>query len=347
MLRQILMAGVVGAAASNASAALFLHEEFNYTNAPGTVEGQVNQPENQTWVAAYATPAPSKIQVANGNLVMPAAIFPAASGNSAKVLGTTVGVNNTETSGKAIRLPFGGTPAAGVAVDSGGTVYYSLALRADAFSFTNTTTGGFFLGLNNSTGPTTTNPGAAGARLQVRVDPADGTKFNLGIFRNVSATAAATSWSGPLTVGDTLFVVGSYEAVPGAQNDIARLWINPDSSTFADPSFSPLTTPPTVIDNTTATGTDIGIFSVLLRQSPTPDMSLDELRVGTSWAEVTPVPEPLGLAAVAAAGLLPRRTRRRWAHRTQPDEAGPSTGLVLRNGVEGNRRIEPKYRCDV
>jgi hypothetical protein len=312
MARQVLVAGVIGvaAAASSASAAPFLYEDFNYPFTAGaTVENNVNQPENQTWGTAYATPAPSKIQLGSGSLSVPSPM-PAPSGNSAIILGTTVTVNNTETSGKALRLPFGGT--LGIAADSGGTVYYSAALRADAFSFSNNTTGGFFLGLNNSTGPTATNPSAAAARLQVRIDPIDGTKYNLGIFRNISATAAATSWSGPLTVGDTLFVVASYETVAGAQNDIARLWINPSPSTFADAAFSPVTTPPTVIDNTTATGTDIGVFSILLRQSPTPDLSLDELRVGTTWADVTPIPEPAALGAIGLCGLgLLTRQRRR------------------------------------
>jgi hypothetical protein len=92
----------------------------------------------------------------------------------------------------------------------------------------------------------------------------------LGIFRNTNATAGATSWSGPLTVGATIFIVGSYEAVVGTQNDIARLWINPNPSTFADGTFSPITTPPTLADTTTAIGTDIGIASVILRQSTAP-----------------------------------------------------------------------------
>jgi hypothetical protein len=220
---------------------------------------------------------------------MPAPI-PGAVGNSAEIDGGPSSVaTNPQQNGKALRLPF--PTGTGVAVDSGGTVYYSMALRINDLMSSNTTTGGFFFGLNNSAGATTTNPTAAAARLQARVDSTDGTKYNLGIFRNLSATAAATSWSGPLTVGDTLFVVGSYEAVAGAQNDVARLWINPSSSTFGDPLFSPLTTPPTLIDNSTGSGTDIGILSVLLRQSPAPFVTLDELRVGTSWADVTPVPE--------------------------------------------------------
>jgi hypothetical protein len=308
MLRTLLATGVVALLTARASAALLTYEEFDYTpTGPGTtVENHVNQPENQTWVSAYATPAPENIRVGSGSLSMPAGV-PAGVGNSASIFGTTVAVNNTLTSGKAIRLPFGGTPAAGVAADSGDTVYFSFAMRVDALTFTNTTTGGFFFALNNSAGPTTTNPSAAAAKVQLRQDPTDGTKYDIGVFRNAGATAAATSWGGPQTVGDTLFIVGSYETVAGAQNDIARLWINPDPSAFADPGFSPLTTPPTIVDNSTGTGTDIGIFSVLLRQSPTPDLTMDELRVGTAAADVVPEPASLAIAGIAALGLLGRR----------------------------------------
>lgn len=313
MRKVLFAAALLGVPAAEASAALFLHEEFNYGNTGSTLEGQVNQPENVSWLGAYVAPAPSKIQVGSGNLNLPSPM-PPSSGNSAKIIGTTVGTNNTETSGKALRMPFGpGTPTPGVAVNSGGTIYYSLAVRADAFTFTNNINGGFFVGLNNSTTATAQNPTAAAARLQARIDPTDATKFNLGIFRNVAATAAATSWSGPLTVGDTIFVVASYESVAGNQNDVARLWINPDPGTFADANFSPATTPPTVIDNTAGTGLDIGVFSVLLRQSPTPDFTLDELRVGETWADVTPIPEPgaLGLAALG----VPALRRRQRGHR--------------------------------
>ena len=110
-----------------------------------------------------------------------------------------------------------------------------------------------------------------------------------------------------MSPGETLFLVASAELVPGNQNDIARLWINPDSSTFRDA----LPPPATLTDDSTGIGTDIGAFSIILRQSPAPFLTLDELRVGTTWADVT-IPEPttFGLLALSAVGLLPRRFRR-------------------------------------
>jgi hypothetical protein len=245
------------------------------------VEGKVN-PDGETWVSAYAAAAPTGTLVASGNLSMPPALKQPV-GNSAEINGSAGGAS------KALRLPLGAT----IAQNGGATAYYSLALRVDELTGSTNTTGGFFFAFNNSAVATTANPTAAVARLQGRIDPVDPTKYNLGIFRNVNAAAAATSWTGPLNVGDTYFLVGSYETVLGDQNDIARLWVNPAASTFADPFFSPLTTPPTVIDNTTGTGSDIGVASIILRQSPAPHVTLDEVRVGDTWADVTPlVPEP-------------------------------------------------------
>jgi hypothetical protein len=269
-----------------AQATLLVYEPFDYDAVGTTGEGQT-APSGQTWVAAYGpappmTPIPPNvIKVVGGNLAAPSPLQPAI-GNSAEIDGSGNGA------GKAIRLPLGG----GAAQNSGDTVYYSLALRVDDLAGSTNVVGGFFLGLNNSAVASTANPTAAGARLQGRIDPNNAAMYNLGIFRNVNAAAAAASWSGPLSVGQTLFLVASYETVPGDQNDIARLWINPDLSTFGDPSFSPLTTPPTLIDNTTMTGSDIGIASIILRQSPAPHVTLDELRVGTDWASVTAIPEP-------------------------------------------------------
>jgi hypothetical protein len=285
--------------AHSATAALLRYEPFDYNDVGTTVEGKTN-PDGETWVAAYgnATP-PGLIKVTSGNLGMPPEMSQAV-GNSAEIDGgpSSVGTNPFQ-NGKALRLPLDDDGATVVTMNSGGTVYYSLALRIDELTDSTNTTGGFFIGLNNGGAASASNPTASAARLQARIDPTDGTQYNLGIFRNVSATGAAASWGGPMTVGETLFVVASYETVPGLQNDIARLWINPDPSTFR------AATPPapTLIDNTTGVGTDIGIASILLRQSPAPHVTVDELRVGTDWRSVT-IPEPASLCLVLIGCLV-------------------------------------------
>jgi hypothetical protein len=295
--------------APSSEAALLRYEPFDYNDVGATVEGKTN-PDGETWVAAYGnSTAPGLIKITSGSLGMPAGMSPPI-GNSVEIDGgpSSVGTNPFQ-NGKALRLPLDDDGATVAVVNGGDTVYYSLALRIDELTGATNTTGGFFIGLNNTGDASTANPGSVAARLQARVDPTDGTKYNLGIVRNRATTAADIPWSGPLTVGETLFVVASIELVPGTQNDVARLWINPDASTFRDPSFPS----PTLADDTVGIGTigtDIGIASIILRQSPAPHVTVDELRVGTDWRSVT-IPEPTTctLMLIGAVMMLSRRRK--------------------------------------
>jgi len=266
--------------AATARSGLIVYEPFDYT-ANTRVLGQTNASTGTPWRLAAGSGATdtTAINVASGNLTPPSGL-PSAVGNSATING------NGNLSCAANRLAFNSS-STGFAADSGSTVYYSLLLRGDSLSGSNNTIGGFFIGLNN-TGDTasTSNPSAVAARIQARIDPVDATKYDLGIFRNVAATSGATSWSDPLSLSSTHFIVASIEQVTGTGNDIARIWIDPDPSTFAGPTAPA----PTRTDNSTG-GTDIGAFSIILRQSPAPFFTLDEIRVGTSWEDVT-APEP-------------------------------------------------------
>jgi hypothetical protein len=285
---------VVTVLTSTSSAALVLYEPFDYPSGQ-RVLGQSNSSTGTSWLLAAqsGTTDSTAINVASNSLTMPAPLQPT-DGNSAAI----TGVGNL--SGAANRLAFSpaGTPI------TSGTVYYSLALRVDSLSGSNNLNGGFFIGLNNTgNSATATNPGAVAARLQARIDPTDPnptnpTRYNLGIFNNRSAPAASASWSTmPLNVGDTLFVVASYEINPAASNDVSRLWINPGSLGAA------VAPAPTAVDLTFAT-TDINIASLLLRQSPAPFVTVDEIRVGTSWASVTAIPEPSPFFVLLAVSVL-------------------------------------------
>jgi hypothetical protein len=77
-------------------------------------------------------------------------------------------------------------------------------------------------------------------------------------------------------------------------------------STFGDNSLTPA---PTLSDTTA--GTAINVASIILRQSPAPFVTVDEIRVGTDWASVTaPEPGTLTLVALACAlSALPARKR--------------------------------------
>ena len=168
-----------------------------------------------------------------------------------------------------------------------GTVYYSFLLNVTSLGSLNTT-GGYFTGLNEGV---STNYGAT---VWSRKD-AGGTGFNIGI--NARTTAANTSWiSGVKSLNTTLLVVISYQIVSGTGNDVVKIWINPTLGASE----------PTATATATNTGgTDLANLNrILVRQdatTSTPFIEMDEFRVGTSWADVTPLAVSTPVPVVTAA----------------------------------------------
>lgn len=274
--------------ATPASAAMLRYEAFDY--APGSVQGTTT-PGGGTWLRAGVANPPTAINVVSNSLTVPPEIS-APIGNSAAITGAG------GASGSTNRLNLGSTVTAG-------TVYFSFALKVEALTSSNNGVGGWFLGLNNSTGTQTTNPGVAVARMQGRIDPNDATKYQVGIV-NTDATAAVLNGQSlpSLNVNQTYFMVGAYTFNPGLNDDVASLWINPGNLDLSTPPA------PTV----TITGPDVTggqIASILLRQSPAPFLRVDELRVGTDWDSVTaPEPGTLWLVAVGCMAWCGARGRR-------------------------------------
>jgi hypothetical protein len=113
--------------------------------------------------------------------------------------------------------------------------------------------------------------------------------------------------------------VGSYTFEPGADDDDARLWINPAPGTFGAAS-PPLET--VLADAESIGGSENlaagGIQSFHVRNVDAatsgigwdPVFQMDELRIGTTWASVT-IPEPasLGLLMIGCVLLVIRRQR--------------------------------------
>jgi hypothetical protein len=152
-----------------------------------------------------------------------------------------------------------------------GTVYYSFLLNVTSLGSLSTG-GGYFTSLNEGT---TTN---FGATVWTR---SDGSGYDIGI--NPRTTAGNTVWtSGTTSLNTTILVVISYQIVSGSANDIVKLWINPDLGGSE----------PAATLSATNTGTDLlNLNRILIRQdssSATPFIEMDELRIGTSWADVTP-----------------------------------------------------------
>ena len=144
---------------------------------------------------------------------------------------------------------------------------------------------------------------AVGGVVMLRGDGAGG--FNLGIDGGgKGGTPATIAWdTTSYSAGQTLFLVGNYDFTSGdyATGD-GHLWINPNASTFGAGS---------------APGGDLlsggnsqalaRIGSIILEDNADtePTGQIDDLRVGLTWADVTPaaVPEPSAFA-FGAMGML-------------------------------------------
>jgi hypothetical protein len=152
-----------------------------------------------------------------------------------------------------------------------GTVYYSFLMDVTALGSLNAT-GGYFTGLNEGTASN------FGATVWTRLD---GAGYDIGI--NPRTTSANTVWtSGTTSINTTILVVISYQIVAGPTNDIVKLWINPILGG----------TEPTATLTATNGLTDlVNLNRIFIRQdgtSATPSITMDELRIGTTWESVTP-----------------------------------------------------------
>ncbi len=162
-----------------------------------------------------------------------------------------------------------------------GTVYFSFLMNIKSLGSLNAT-GGYFTGFSQGA---SSNFGATVWLKRF------GIGFTIGI--NARTTVANTVWStDTLSINKTYLVVVSYQLNSGASDDIVNLWLNPSSSSFGGIE-------PTPTLSATNTGTDLNSLDrILIRQdsnSETPFIDLDELRIGTSWASVTP---PVGISPI-------------------------------------------------
>jgi hypothetical protein len=123
-------------------------------------------------------------------------------------------------------------------------------------------------------------------------------QIQLGITKAGAPNNATNFATTNISSGQTFFVVVRQHIIPGAQNDIYDLWINPPREFFgtndanippSSASIGSLTT-----DGTEdSSGTGPGRFVVVSGASA----NFDEFRVATTWAEATP---PLGQCLSAA-----------------------------------------------
>ena len=239
---------------------------FPFNHPPGnTLYGLTNE-MGQRWDAAG--PAGTNVTVVAGNLIVPG--LAPSSGNSIQVNGTT---------GPSARADFGTNV-------NNGALWFSFVLKVAALGDLNAT-GGPLAGFNPGVGATNTTPAILGTRVLTRVG---GGGYQIGLAKS-DGMFATWSWApaGFLPGADPVFVVGRYSFVAGGgANDMAELWINPPAGTFGASNVPPATL-------TNSFGADLSQIQsfVFLQQAqglqPTVTLA-DELRVGLSWASVTPPP---------------------------------------------------------
>ncbi|WKW47069.1 T9SS type A sorting domain-containing protein [Myroides sp. JBRI-B21084] len=231
---------------ANAQATLPVYEPYNYT-APGAL---------QTQTGYTAMNSGDDVAIVAGNLTY--TNLPASTGNKVNFAGSGIDTKYD------------------ITLTNSNTIYYSFLVKVNNISAATDANGGYFGGFGDSTT-------AFGATVWTK--RVDDNTFKFGSEVR-TATAAGTTWTtSDYNVGETYLVVGSYTFVAGADNDVAKLWINPTLGTTTEPTA-------TIEDQWTANGDLSQILHFFLRQdSPaeTPDLDIDELRIGTSWADVTPI----------------------------------------------------------
>jgi hypothetical protein len=200
------------------------------------------------------------------------------------------------------------------------TLYYSLTLQvtsivaADWGGSGNWLTGSFMMGFTQDSTGAPAN-GSVAAPLLIRTGDPNNTSgmandfqsFQLGTgVTAVSPASRVFDGAHNYTPGSTLFLVLSYTFGANAADDVARLWVNPIPGSLESANVPVVTTPLGIAD---VTNNQVQGFFLRNNSVQPASTVIDNLRIGTSWEDVTPVPEPSSatLLVLSAAGFLVRR----------------------------------------
>lgn len=241
---------------SNAPAALLFYEGFNYPNGEQLGESVITRPpwENDK----------DQFTVAAGNLEH--VRLPASTGNHLNVTATGLSLDSVRT-----------TPGAWAA-QSSGTLYVSFLVKiAGAEGIETTGDGTPVLTIGKASnhaelfGINLLNDG--GVKLGVLKYPSTSLPVSSAFFSSGPGTNLSTDGSA------TCLVVAKYEWVEGATNDVVTVWLNPDNlGASEDPAHK----------ISTNAGTDGSQAAGRLTLCRGPHLNIDEIRIGQTWAEVTP-----------------------------------------------------------
>jgi len=284
-------------------------EGFNYPNGAlatfGVAGTNTNASTGTAWNFNRSTSATTGAQVVTGDLAYPAytGLTAATDGHAARPTGATYPGNGYDA--LALTTPY--TQAA----------YYSLVLNVTDISgqnFARGANGSFFAGLFNNSVPPTADANV-GAGLDIKSPDnsptaSTATRYILGVQApNVAAASRAFDNATTFVQGESVFLVVEY-LFNDAGADAVNLYLNP--------AFATLGAAPPVTPNATSSGDFTGnqnVQSFVLRSNSTLPfgVTVDNVRVGDTWASVTSVPEPATAGALCILGvrLLARKRRRR------------------------------------
>ena len=255
----------------------FLYEPFSYDN----IGGPVNSNTAPNWTNNVAAGVTNDCNVTAGSL---------------SYSGLLSSVGNSVTNGG---VGLGIRRFLGTNVNSGG-IYFSGLFRINELGYG----AGGWNGASTQIGGLCATDNSS-FRLQVMVKSNSPSGYIIGVQKGgtgVSATFHATEFH----ANETLFLVGKYDF--DATPDTVSLWINPS------PAKLGLSMAPTngfVITNTGADGFIIDRFNMRQNTATTVPtaMQWDELRFGTSWADVTPKADATASQIVGPVNLPDGRFR--------------------------------------
>lgn len=317
MNRSLILAATLAISfmAASASAGLIIYEPFDYTPSGTAISGLTNasSPGSPlTWNEAGTATAPVH-QIASGSLAAPSG-FPASVGNSAALQQA----DNTEFNRISLDQQYG--------VNS--TLYYSVLINVPSLSGLTTpntnvaANNGVFIGFNNTPG-NGTRPSIWGGALTIRLNadtPANATGYQLGLRSGAHSGGQANDsyWTSDLVAGQTYLAVVRYTSGPAAgTGGLSELWINPSALSFgADEGSVPAANGSHAghLVNGAGDHVDTLLIGAGIGTGFDPNViNIDEIRVGTTWANVTSVavPEPMTIGLLGIAAVVGLRVCRR------------------------------------
>lgn len=259
--KMIIIALLVGLSSAGWAQAL-LYEGFDYAT-PAYIggNGDAGSSSNNWTTHSVVAGHTTTIDIADGSLTYPG--LAASIGNKVNFF------SNANATDRDINRPFSSTAT---------TLYFSALVNITDNSQIAVTADNYFLSFGSTQGASV--PGL-GARLGV-VKSASGTNFQF-IIVNISGGTPVYSATGvDLNFGTTYLVVVKYDI--SASPTVATLWVNPATLGGAEPAGG--------LSNNTGTNafTSFATGSICIRNNAaTPKAFIDEIRVGATFADVTPV----------------------------------------------------------